>query len=40
MLPHPLANFKIQKHYQNELNLNVVYSIKKEISEVKSNLYF
>ena len=40
MLPHPLTNLKIQKHYQNEPNLKLVYSIKKKISEVKSNLYF
>ena len=26
MLPHPLANFEIQKHYENEPNFNSVYS--------------
>ena len=26
MPPHPLTNFKTQKHYQNETNFNDVYS--------------
>ena len=26
MPPHPLTNFKIQKHYQNEPRFNGVYS--------------
>ena len=26
MPPHPLANFKIQKYYQNESKLNGIYS--------------
>ena len=26
MLPHPLANFKIQKYYQNEQRFNRVFS--------------
>ena len=26
MLPHPLTNFEIQKHYQNEPKFNDVYS--------------
>ena len=26
MLPHPLANFKIQKYYENERRFNGVYS--------------
>ena len=26
MLPHPLANFKIQKYYENEPRFNGVYS--------------
>ena len=27
MLPHPLTNFKTQKHYENEPKFNGVYSI-------------
>ena len=27
MPPHPLPNFEIQKHYQNQTRLHVVYSI-------------
>ena len=26
MLPHPLANFEIQKYYQNEPRTNAAYS--------------
>ena len=26
MSPHPLTNFKIQKYYDNEPNINGVYS--------------
>ena len=26
ILPHPLTNFEIQKHYQNEPRFNEVYS--------------
>ena len=26
MPPHPLANFEIQNHYQNELRFNGIYS--------------
>ena len=26
MPPHPLTNFEIQKHYQNEPNFNGVFS--------------
>ena len=26
MLPHPLTNFEIQKHYENEPKFNSVYS--------------
>ena len=26
MLPHPLTNFEVQRHYQNELRFNGVYS--------------
>ena len=26
MLPHPLTNFEIQKHYQSEPKFNSVYS--------------
>ena len=28
MAPHPLANFEIQKYYQNESKFNGVYSTK------------
>ena len=26
MLPHPLTNFEIQKHFENERRFNVVFS--------------
>ena len=34
MPPHPLTNFKIQKHYQNEPTFNGVYS-RNNLSKIK-----
>ena len=34
MPPHPLTNFEIQKYYQNETNLNGVYS-RNNLSKLK-----
>ena len=33
--PHPLTNFKIQKHYQNESKLNGVYSRDNLLKKIK-----
>ena len=33
--PHPLTNFKIQKHYQNESKLNGVYSRNNLLKKIK-----
>ena len=38
MLPHPLANFEIQKYYQNEPELNGVYS-RNNLPTVKDGVY-
>ena len=38
MLPHPLTNFEIQKHYQNEPKLNGVYS-RNSLSKIKDRAY-
>ena len=36
MPPHPLTNFEIQKHYQNELRFDGVYS-RDNLPECRSN---
>ena len=38
MLPHPLANFEIQKYYQNEPKVNGVYS-RNNLPKVKVGAY-
>ena len=35
---HPLTNFEIQKYYQNEPKVNVVYS-RKNLSKIKDGTY-
>ena len=36
--PHPLTNFEIQKHYENEPRFNGVYS-KDNLSKIKDGAY-
>ena len=38
MFPHPLANFEIQKYYQNEPKVNGVYS-RNNLPKVKVGAY-
>ena len=38
MLPHPLTNFEIQKHYQNEPKFNGVYS-RNNLPKIKDGAY-
>ena len=38
MPPHPLANFEIQKYYQNEPRFNSVYS-RDNLTEIKDEAY-
>ena len=38
MLPHPLANFEIQKYYQNEPKFNRVYS-RNNLHKIKDGAY-
>ena len=38
MPPHPLANFEIQKYYQNEPKFNGVYS-RNNLSKIKDEAY-
>ena len=38
MLPHPLTSFEIQKHYQNELKFNGVYS-RNNLPKLRSGAY-
>ena len=38
MLPHPLANFEIQKYYQNQPKFNGVYS-RNNLPKVKDGAY-
>ena len=38
MPPHPLANFEIQKYYQNEPKFNGVYS-RNNLSKIKDGTY-
>ena len=38
MPPHPLANFEIQKYYQNEPKFNGVYS-RNNLSKIKDGAY-
>ena len=38
MPPHPLPNFEIQKYYQNELELNGIYS-KCNLPKIKAAAY-
>ena len=39
MLPHPLANFEIQKYYQNEHKFNGVYSRDNLSSKIRDRAY-
>ena len=39
MLPHPLANFKIQKYYENEPRFNGVYSRNNLPKKIKDGAY-
>ena len=39
MLPHSLANFEIQKYYQNEPRFNGVYSRKNLPKKIKDEAY-
>ena len=38
MLPHPLANFEIQKYYQNEPRFSGVYS-RNNLPKIKGGAY-
>ena len=38
MLPHPLANFEMQKYYQNEAKFNGVYS-RNNLPKIKDGAY-
>ena len=38
MTPHPLANFEIQKYYQNEPKFSSVYSIH-NLAKIKNGSY-
>ena len=38
MSPHPLTNFEIQKHYQNQTRFNDVYS-RDNLSKIKDGVY-
>ena len=38
MLPHPLTNFKTQKHYDNEAKFNGLYS-RNNLSKIKDGTY-
>ena len=38
MLPHPLANFEIQKYYQNKPTFNGVYS-RDYLTKIKDGAY-
>ena len=38
MLPHPLTNFEIQKHYQDEPKFNGVYS-RNNLPKLKDGAY-
>ena len=37
--PHPLANFEIQKYYQNEPKFNGVYSRNNLTKKIKDGVY-
>ena len=39
MPPHPLRNFEIQKHYQNEPRFNGVYSRNNLLKKIKDKAY-
>ena len=39
MPPHPLTNFEIQKHYQNEPRFNGVYSRVNLPGQIKDGAY-
>ena len=39
MPPHPLTNFEIQKHYQNEPRFNGVYSLD-NLQKIKDGTYY
>ena len=38
MLPHPLRNFEIQKHYQNKTKFNGVY-LRYNLSKINDGAY-
>ena len=38
MPPHPLTNFEIQKHYENEPKFNGVYP-RNNLSKIKGEVY-
>ena len=38
MSPHPLTSFEIQKYYQNEPNINGIYS-RNNLSKIKDGAY-
>ena len=38
MSPHPLTNFEMQKHYENEPKFHGVYS-RNNLSKIKSGAY-
>ena len=38
MPPHPLTNFEIQKHYQNECKFNGIYS-RNNLPKIKDGIY-
>ena len=39
MLPHPLANFKIQKYYENEPSFNGVFARNNLPKKIKDGAY-
>ena len=39
MPPHPLANFEIEKYYQNERRFNGVYSRDELLEKIKEGTY-
>ena len=39
MPPHPLTNFEILRHYQNESRFNEVYSRNSLLDEIKDRAY-
>ena len=39
ILPHPLTNFEIQKHYKNRPRFNVIFSRKNLPKKIKDGAY-